>query len=541
MKNNIEKKVKEAFVNITPDSFDSVYSDCGGNNEKGNMVFMNQKSINVRLRSIISIAAALIIVLSGIIGFRIYKVNYDVASTVSLDVNPSIEIQVNEKNRVLDVVPMNEDGKTIIGEMDFRGNGLDVTVNALIGSMLKNGFISEISNSILVSVDSDDPEKSVSLREMLAAEIENLLSTSTFSGAVLTQGVTQTEELQKLAEEYGITLGKAQLINQIITQNTKYTFEDLASLTINELNLISETGNLNLENVTSTGTASDKQYIGEAKAKEIALNHAGVDSASVANYEWEMDYENGVMTYEIEFYNGGYEYDYELNAVTGEILKSHREIDDDMPGGNGNGNTNQNQNGNGGSNQNANGNQAGTAQNNNQSGASQNIGSSSSSSSSYISEASAKAAALSHAGVSESNLARYECDFDRDDGRTVYEIEFCSSGYEYDYEIDASSGSVIKYDSERCDDHRNQGSGGSGNQQQNQAQAQIIDESAAKQKAFSHAGVSEGDIYGYKCEFDRDDGIRVYEIEFHSGGYEYDCKINAVTGEVLSFERDRDD
>lgn len=184
----------------------------------------------------------MIIVLSGIIGFRIYKVNYDVASTVSLDVNPSIEIQVNEKNRVLDVVPMNEDGKTIIGEMDFRGNGLDVTVNALIGSMLKNGFISEISNSILVSVDSDDPEKSVSLREMLAAEIENLLSTSTFSGAVLTQGVTQTEELQKLAEEYGITLGKAQLINQIITQNTKYTFEDLASLTINELNLISETG-----------------------------------------------------------------------------------------------------------------------------------------------------------------------------------------------------------------------------------------------------------------------------------------------------------
>ena len=210
------------------------------------------------------------------------------ASTVSLDVNPSIEIQVNEKNRVLDVVPMNEDGKTIIGEMDFRGNGLDVTVNALIGSMLKNGFISEISNSILVSVDSDDPEKSVSLREMLAAEIENLLSTSTFSGAVLTQGVTQTEELQKLAEEYGITLGKAQLINQIITQNTKYTFEDLASLTINELNLISETGNLNLENVTSTGTASDKQYIGEAKAKEIALNHAGVDSAllRITNGRW---------------------------------------------------------------------------------------------------------------------------------------------------------------------------------------------------------------------------------------------------------------
>ena len=42
----------------------------------------------------------------------------------------------------------------------------------------------------------------------------------------------------KLAKEYGITNGKAQLINQIIATNGRDTFKDLAPLTINQLNQI---------------------------------------------------------------------------------------------------------------------------------------------------------------------------------------------------------------------------------------------------------------------------------------------------------------
>lgn len=99
--------------------------------------------------------------------------------------------------------------------MDFSGSSLDVTVNALIGSMLRNGYLNENANSILVSVDTRDAAKGSALREKLAGEIDSLLRTDTFSGAVLSQTVAADAALQQLAQEYGISLGKAQLVQEI--------------------------------------------------------------------------------------------------------------------------------------------------------------------------------------------------------------------------------------------------------------------------------------------------------------------------------------
>lgn len=63
-------------------------------------------------------------------------------------------------------------------------------------------------------------------------------------------------------------------------------------------------------------------YIGEAKAKTIALAHAKVSPASVRKFDIEFDSDKGRATYEIEFTtDGNVEYEYEIDAVTGEILK----------------------------------------------------------------------------------------------------------------------------------------------------------------------------------------------------------------------------
>lgn len=101
----------------------------------------------------------------GGLGIHLYGSRFAVESTVSLDVNPSIEIQVNAKEHVLKVEPKNEDGRKVVGEMDFSGSSLDVTVNALIGSMLRNGYLNENANSILVSVDTRDAAKGSALRK----------------------------------------------------------------------------------------------------------------------------------------------------------------------------------------------------------------------------------------------------------------------------------------------------------------------------------------------------------------------------------------
>ena len=69
----------------------------------------------------------------------------------------------------------------------------------------------------------------------------------------------------------------------------------------------------------------------------------------------------------------------------------------------------------------------------------------------------------------------------------------------------------------------------------------LISAEAAKSTALAHAGVSASNVYEFKCELDRDDGVSLYEVEFKSGGMEYEYEIDAYTGAVLKAEQDRDD
>ena len=172
----LEKKIKDSFDKITPDVLTSVLADC---EEKGQELIMKESVMNkrpVRLRHIASLAAVFVILLGSVIGVNAYQMNKAISARVSLDVNPSVEIQVNKKERVLDVVALNEDGKIIIGDMDFSGSDIDVTVNALVGSMMRNGFLSEMANSILVTVSGNDAARDEALQTRITEEIDKILA-----------------------------------------------------------------------------------------------------------------------------------------------------------------------------------------------------------------------------------------------------------------------------------------------------------------------------------------------------------------------------
>ena len=66
-----------------------------------------------------------------------------------MDVNPSIELRINNAEKVIAAEALNEDAEIILEDMKLRGVDVDVATNALIGSMVKNGYLSELSNSIL--------------------------------------------------------------------------------------------------------------------------------------------------------------------------------------------------------------------------------------------------------------------------------------------------------------------------------------------------------------------------------------------------------
>ena len=141
-------------------------------------------------------------------------------------------------------------------------------------------------------------------------------------------------------------------------------------------------------------------------------------------------------------------------------------------------------------------------------------------------EEAALAAALAHAGVRQSEALGLGAQLDWEDGVQVYKIDFYAGGKEYEYEIEADTGAVRKAE-EEWKDHpglREEG---------------FIGGEAAKQAALDHAGVPRAEAGYVEWELDEDEGVWVYEIEFRSGGVEYEYGIDASSGAVRKAEQDR--
>ena len=468
----LEQKISDAFVKATPDVFDDIMRDI--NKDKEPQKPKKEKGSKRKIITILTSIAVAAAVVIAIVALSLSNATSVLAATVSLDVNPGLEIRVDKKHKVMSVNPTTDDAKEIIGTMDFKGTDLEVAVNALVGSMLSKGYLSDISNSILISVDSDDFNEAEQLQNSLLNEINAFLKNDNYNAAILSQTIGDNTELIELAQKYGITAGKAQLIQDVIDKTGRYTFEDLVALSINELNLLQKSSS---DKLASVGTASDKAYIGDDKAKDIAIENAQVSADSVRDYESELEYEDGVMIYDIEFKSGDTEYDYDINAITGAIIKTEKDRTDgggnNNNANNGNNNNNNNGNNNNSNNNNYNSGSGNSGQNNSSSGNSSNNQSDgqrqtqapqpatqaptqkatqaqtkpAAQSNTPIGEAKAKSIALNHAKVSGGQVREY--DIERDGNK--YEIEFKAGKYEYSYEIDAYSGKILDVDKEYDD------------------------------------------------------------------------------------------
>lgn len=150
-----------------------------------------------------------------------------------------------------------------------------------------------------------------------------------------------------------------------------------------------------------------------------------------------------------------------------------------------------------------------------------------STSSTYIEESEAKAAALKHAGLSDSEVTYVSVQLDYDDGRTVYDIEFNIGNTEYDYEVDACTGDILSYDYD-IDNY-------SVSSAQSDDNAYIsLDE--AKAIAMNKANLAAEQVTYTEASFEYDDGMAVYQIDFISDGMEYEVEINAVDGTIVEYD-----
>lgn len=483
-----ETRLKQTFSIAAPDDLDSVLRRC--EEEERVILPLPQKRKKAAALPRLAAMAAACLLVAGLA----WNDSRAVASTVSLDVNPSIQIEANRREKVLRVTPLNEEGETVVGGMDFSGAGLDVTVNALIGSMLRCGYLSEAANAILISVDDSDPTRGARLQQQLSAEIDQLLQSGGLSPAVLSHNYSSDPALDMLADAYNITTGKARLVQQMATQNTFYSEEQLAALPINDLSLL----NSNVDNVSYTGQASDSAYIGKAAALQAALDHANLTAADLTFSRVEMDFDDGKMLYEVEFFTMLGEFEYEIDARTGAVLdwpafEIERQETTPAPS-----KTEQDE--------------------------------------TLITPEAAFGNALIHAGLAQYSVHfGMEWELDKDHGIPVYEITFSYTDLMYEYVVDARTGAVLKY--QRMTRCLSSGTGLGGAN----TPLPYVPPDGAKLAALSHAGLTEEQIADYVWETEEENGRTVYEISFKAGDWEYEYEIHGSTGAVLKYEKEWND
>ena len=168
------------------------------------------------------------------------------------------------------------------------------------------------------------------------------------------------------------------------------------------------------DTVTDADTFKDSEKtkdIGLVKAKKNALKDAGLKEKDVTFVTAKVDYDDGRKYYDVEFYYNGVEYDYEIDAESGRIIDFDKDFEGRLPV----------------------------------------VRDEKKETADEITAEEAKKIALKHAGLKEGQVTRLRAEKDRDDGIVKYDVEFQKDRMEYEYEIHAETGKILKAEKEYDD------------------------------------------------------------------------------------------
>ena len=140
-------------------------------------------------------------------------------------------------------------------------------------------------------------------------------------------------------------------------------------------------------------------------------------------------------------------------------------------------------------------------------------------------------AALKRAKVSESQAEVYGVYKAKDDDITVYVVSFAAKGNEYEYLINAVTGEVEGWRMIRQEKQEAAAETPAATEQP------MLSAAEAREIAFKHAGVKASEATRVSTELEQKVSSLVYVIEFRAGGYEYDYKVDAYTGDIRYFEK----
>ena len=257
-KQNIESRIVESLNERTPDTLNAIKKSHDFRiPEKTKKSLFDYLSLK---RFSYSLATIFILVVLVVLAFSSQASTPVVASTITVDINPSIQITLDEDDMVINVTAINTDGEEIVNkDIEFRGLTLDRTIEIIIRSAYERGFIveSDEENIILISVESKNEEVRGRLEVKLEEKISNEVNKYGPVVRVIKErhsNITneQIDQLVQTAKNNNISVAKLLLIRKIIALDSTRSLEELKSFSIRQLYRIQcELLNLTDENNSS--------------------------------------------------------------------------------------------------------------------------------------------------------------------------------------------------------------------------------------------------------------------------------------------------
>ena len=235
------------------------------------------------------------------------------AGTFTMDVNPSVEYTIAKSGAVKSIRSLNSDAENALSEVALGKQSVETALTRTVAAYEACGYMENGEATVLISFDSR-LDANAELKASLSAEIQQALEQTDAVGTLVFHSeLTENAEAAKIAEEFHVSLGRADWI-LTAANKTGLPTDEVARMSLDEL--------LKFQEVSGISSVCVSKFISLEEAKKIALKDAKLDELTqkIVFTREELSRNQGKPCYLLEFYTGTNQYFYQIDAKSGSII-----------------------------------------------------------------------------------------------------------------------------------------------------------------------------------------------------------------------------
>ena len=241
------------------------------------------------------------------------------AGTFTMDVNPSVEYTIAKSGSVKNVRSLNSDAENALSDVALGKQSVETALTRTVAAYEACGYMENGEATVLISFDSR-LDANAELKASLSAEIQQTLEQTDAVGTLVFHSeLTENAEAAKIAEEFHVSLGRADWI-LTAANKTGLPTDEVARMSLDEL--------LKFQEASGIASVSVSKFISLEEAKKIALRDAKLDELTqkIVFTREELNRNQGKPCYLLEFYTGTNQYFYQIDAKSGSIIYAGKYI-----------------------------------------------------------------------------------------------------------------------------------------------------------------------------------------------------------------------